>query len=461
MVLSVTNIVPATARSGQDTSILLIGEDFSSPAVVSVIDEQILIACSNENVENANRITCLVPGTISEGRHDIVLESNGQTFTLQGGLIVVPAFSEYPFSDQTFSAIQARMLGRLPDGSDIREGSTYWDIYASFAIEIANAYNAIDEATKLSILAESVGVFLDLKAIEYGLFREPASKAEVELTFTSTQALTIPAGTRVSNAVITGQPIIEFETDEDLTFVTAGDATIGATAVVEGTSGNLAVATLTEIVSSINGVTGVTNSNASSGGRDRETDDEFKSRAIRRAQQPSRGGNIGDYLKWAREGSRLVQKVGVFPLHSGNGTVKVAVLGDDNVDLSTSVIQEIQNYIDPTGGLGEGTAPVGASVTVANATKIVINVVVTITSLSGYTSSVVQAAVVESVKEYINGLEIGNSLMYFDLGTAISLTQGVRSFTSYSIQKGSETAVMEDIVLRKDEKAVAGSVTVS
>ena len=127
MPLEVTQIIPITARINEDTSIRLIGTDFSSPATVQVDEDGTLVDCTNVNVSHSQEITCLVPGTISSGSHDIVVNSNAQIFTFTNGIIVAESFPDFPFAGQTFEVIQNRMLERLPDGSDVREGSTYWE----------------------------------------------------------------------------------------------------------------------------------------------------------------------------------------------------------------------------------------------------------------------------------------------------------------------------------------------
>ena len=461
MPLEVTQVIPITARINEDTSIRLIGTDFSSPATVQVDEDGTLVDCTNVNVSHAQEVTCLVPGTISSGSHDIVVESNAQTFTFTNGIIVTESFPDFPFAGQTFEVIQNRMLQRLPDGSDVREGSTYWDILAPVGIEISQVYSSMAEAIELSLITESVGVFLDLKAIEYGLTRVKAQKATTDITFTVSAATTIPAGTRVSNQIIPGETIIEFETDEDLMLNAAGSGTISATAVISGNSGNIVANSITNLVSTVGNITAVDNTIASSGGRDREEDDVFRSRILREAQLPSRGGNKADYERWAREASRLVHKVGIFSLKSGAGTVKVSVLGANNALLSSDTVTVIQNYISPVARSGEGKSPIGALVTVENATLVDINVAVDITIGSGFTSSVIVDVVEENITGYFNALDIGQDVDYFDLGIIIKNTEGVHTFTALTIQEGSMTAVSENIVMDDDEKASIDTITIT
>ena len=61
---------------------------------------------------------------------------------------------------------------------------------------------------------------------------------------------------------------------------------------------------------------------------------------------------------WAREKTG-VGKSKAFPLWDGPGTVKVVLLDNEMRSPTSSVVESVQQYIDPTmDGMGEGTAPV-------------------------------------------------------------------------------------------------------
>jgi uncharacterized phage protein gp47/JayE len=455
MVLSITQVTPITARFGEDSKVDISGTDFSSPLQV-FIDTLDPIEALSVNVKSATLITCVVPGLIDVGTYDIRIVQGISTVRLINGIIVVQPFPSFPFTRQDFNSIMQRMLQRLPVGFDVREGSTFWDILAPVAIEISDLYNSINEGSQLGLITESVGVFLDLKATEYGITRNAAIKATVTISFTVSAAITIPKGTRVSNVVTPNETAIEFETDVDLVFAGAATDTVASTAVIAGTSGNLAATTITRLVSSVILITVVNNVAASVGGVEKETDEILRARALRRIREPSHGGNVGDYLIWAVEASADVAKVGVDPLGSGAGTVDVYILAANNVVAPAGLITIVQDYIDPTGNGGK--SPIGATVVVASATLATQAIVVDITVSVGFTLADVIVAVTASLDKYFDDLPIGDDVIYATVMSIIINTVGVLTLNpaTFTVAGGSV-----DVVIAASAKAMSGTYTIT
>lgn len=454
MVFTLINSIPITARFGEDTSITITGTDFTSGARVFVIATQDVEAF-NINVSASNKIIATIPGTIEKGTYDLRVDLlDGATLTLENGLIVAPAFPSSPFESDNLINIRQRMLQRVPDDWDIREGSTIWDIISVFSIEFASMYDSLNDALKLGIITDSEGVYLDLKAIEYGITRLAAQKATGVVTITGTSGIIIPAGTVVANTPNIGDDAIEFITDANVT-LTGGENTVDITAVLAGIEGNLSATAIDRLISSITGITAINNVAITSGGADEETDAELQARALRRIRQPSRGGNIGDYLFWASEASIEVGKVGVFPLWNGNGTVKVLFLDKDDKVPGASLITTVQDFIDPSSGTG-GKSPIGATVTIAAATLDTVDVLVTVAVLPGFTAADVKTEVDIAIKKFLKDLPIGQDVLYHSLSSIIMAVTGVSTISSYTVDAGTV-----DVVIALDAKSDEGTITVS
>ena len=326
------------------------------------------------------------------------------------------------------------MLNKLPSDFDIREGGTFWDIYAPVAIEVSDIYNSIREGIELSFTSTSYGRFLELRAIEAGLEKKKTTKAKTSLKFVVSDAVTIPKDTRVSAIADSGQQNIVFLTDEVLEFIAAGTDDVEVTALTAGKSSNVNVNSITNLLDDVSNIISVTNPAASIGGRDEEADPELIARILRRVRNPSRGGNIGDYLFWSEKSNSLVEFNNVYPTWRGGGTVKVVVLGSNSNHLPLVEIQKIQDFIYPEDEVHR-LAPVGALVTVENAHLINIDVKLNLILLDNYNRNLVYTECENNIEKYFNNLKIGESVRYFGIGESISTTAGVFSVVSLTLQK--------------------------
>ncbi len=93
-------------------------------------------------------------------------------------------------------------------------------------------------------------------------------------------------------------------------------------------------------------------------GDDTETDSAFRERLIEALNNRPFGGNIADY----RQNVLAIDGVGgvqVYPTWNGGGTVKLSVLGADFLPASSTLVEKVQNAIDPppNQGLGAGLGP--------------------------------------------------------------------------------------------------------
>ena len=453
MVLTVDNSIPITARLGEDTSITITGTDFSSPATVEIVGVDTIDALSINVVSNT-QITCIVPGTLSAGDYDIKITIGVDIVTLTNGVIVIVAFPVPPFIEDTFNPIMARVMQRLPDRYDKREGSTTWDIIAGMVLEVTNEYVNINSVLELGFVVTTSGAYLDYHAAEVGITRLNAVKSKGIVNLTGDNATVIPKGTKYGNAVQIGVDPIEFETDAEVT-ISGGVATPAITAVVAGIDSNVIAATIIRQITIISGVDTVNNAAATTGGADAETDDELKARVLRRVRQTSHGGNIGDYILWAQQASEDVGKIGIDPLGSGAGTVDVYILHRDNTVASAGLILIVQNYIKPaTGDIVR--APIGADVTVASATLDTVDVVANITELPGFTEADVISDVEDAVTKFLADLPIGQDVLYFDLAAAIQAVVGVNTMSAYTVDAGTV-----DVTIAATDKAVIGTLTIT
>lgn len=202
------------------------------------------------------------------------------------------------------------------------------ELYAA-AAQIFQAMQYIDRQGKQSILKYSYSDFLDNLAAFKGVTRTPATAATTTVRFTLSAerdtATGIPQGTRVSTA-----GSIYFATDV-YAEIPAGSTTVDvpATCTVAGTDGNgLAIGELTTIVDPIPYVASVSNTTATEGGAEIESDADLAERVFLAPGAYSTAGPEDGYIYHAKAYSPAVGDV-VATSDQEAGTVDIVFIMAD------------------------------------------------------------------------------------------------------------------------------------
>jgi len=253
--------------------------------------------------------------------------------------------------DRIISDFQTRIAG----ATSLLRRSSLRVIARVMAGAVHLLYEYLDyQARQLFVLtADEAG--LEAISSEYGIARTTAVEAVGICTATGTTGTIIPAGTQLRSAADQ-----VYETDEDVT-IAAGVASLDFTAVAAGADGNDEAGITLTFVSPIVGVdTSVTvDADGISGGADEETDDSLRTRVLARKRQPPHGGAYFDYEAWALEVSG-VTRAWSFPQYMGIGTIGVAFVRDDDVNIIPDSTQRatVRAYIveheDPATGITVG-----------------------------------------------------------------------------------------------------------
>lgn len=351
----------------------------------------------------------------------------------------------------TINQIHNTILAGVPDDYQKTEGFPTYDLTRgvsfgeyqlwkkAFLIEEKQNVDNIEGSELDSWCAQRVG-----------LTRNSAVKAKVVIEIVS------GSGRIVAGDLFQTVDGIQFESLETKT-VSQGD-TVNAQAVVAGTSGNVAANTITQIPVTINGIGSITNPDPASGGYAEETDAELRKRYYEKLQIPATCGNKFHYLAWAK----AVDGVGnarVFPCWNGKNTVKVVVIGNDDKPASDSLVEAVQEYIDPgKAGKGEGQAPIGAVCTVKAADTVTVTVTVSISSSED--AATVKSNATAAIEAYIKSQAFAASdsetdyISYARIGAAIIGTTGVLDYSDLKVNGGTS-----NIVIPKESVAVLGDVT--
>lgn len=323
------------------------------------------------------------------------------------------------FRGVSYESILDRMLSRIPNDIDKRQGSIVYDALAPMANELANLSFERQSAIALTYASKSVGKWLDLRVAEHGILRIAANTFVGKAVCWADEEHTIPYTER--NGLMEGSwlqiPDAFFPNGEVISFVVEKEMDEGVfliRAVQSGAAPN-AYAEGTRLFPEryVVGVRSITLNGIETPGRDEESDEELFERFVDYISNPPFGGNRADY----RDVLRQIDGMGGFKLYRADkekGYVRVVVVGKDGKPPSPAFIAQVQQTIDPEGGDGTsageglGEAPMCHYVTIEGATAfpvdidmhLQLNVGVSIGQVRADVEAVLEAYFLELVEQW-------------------------------------------------------------
>lgn len=337
-----------------------------------------------------------------------------------------------------------------PEWIDTRPGSTFWLMTQPQIVEHVAGYDRFNEIVAAAILSTSWGDALDRHAESFGETRNDATYATGVVRFTGPAGTLIGTGVQVSPEQ--DDPDIDppvFETTESGTIPVAGYLDLAVRAREAGAAGNVVANRITVLHSGVPGITAINNINPMGGGAEEENDEALKDR-LSLIFQGKGSGTIADYSREAlnRDG---VGRVTVVPHWNGPGTVQLILQDVDGNPVTEPTRVAAQLHFDPrvkaNGTIdtaippGSGWAPINHVVTVSTGTRQDIDVAAQITAMSGYSLDgtdagpiPLRAAIRFAIKDYINSLEAGQTVIRNEVIGAIMRVDGVRDIVSLTIE---------------------------
>lgn len=291
------------------------------------------------------------------------------------------------YKDNTYELIKERVLDKIGNSLDKREGSFVNDMVSPYCLELERVYQEFNYLLSIMFLENSNTEELEKRASEYGVTRKLGQKAKGAVTFTGTVGAIVPKGTLVSTT--TG---LLFETDHEIK-LTEAEGTVNITAKEIGSMYNLEVGTITNLPMPVSSVVSISNKVKTIGGVNKETDKELLGRILDKIKNPSNGGNIADFRRWATE----VNGVGdakVFPLWNGNGTVKIVPITTEKKAPDSNIIANVKNNI-------EAKKPIFGQVTVEAPLETTVNISAKIKMDHNYSLDIIKEEYNKRIKKYI------------------------------------------------------------
>lgn len=341
------------------------------------------------------------------------------------------------YEDTTYEVILQRMLGRVPDKFDKREGSVIWDTHSPAAVELQILYLELDAILKEAYGDTASREYLVMRCKERGIYPYEATKAVLRGIFTPDGLVT--AGQRFNigdmNFTFTGKKVEDEEGGYEVECEipgAAGNQYFGAMIPIDYIDG-LKTAELTEVLIP---------------GEDEEDTEALRKRYFDSFEEKAFGGNVQDYLEKTNAipgvGGTKVTRVwnndlrpaemipspavkawyeGIKPALSGEpaawleavfdaaqnkklttgGTVLLTILNSDFGAASETLLQSVRQTIDPDeyAGEGYGAAPIGHVVRVESAASQSVAVETDITFDVGYGWDNLQSTINAVISDYL------------------------------------------------------------
>jgi uncharacterized phage protein gp47/JayE len=340
------------------------------------------------------------------------------------------------YEDQTYEIILERMLNRVSDKLDKRPSSPVYDLHSATAIEFQILYIELEYLIKNSYGDTAAREFLILLAKDRGLSPEPATKAILQGEFTPT------------NIDVTGK---RFNIGE-INYVVTEQITPGTYKLqceTEGVIGNQYLGDMIPM-EYIDGLQTASLTSVLIPGEDEEDTEVFRQRYFDSFNEQSFGGNRADYMakiksiegvgsckvkrvwngdikpaemipsaavqSWfktfiqtaglnqeVKDWLSVVYNAALLKKLTVGGTVHIVITdSDDYGEASSTLVQSVQQTLDPEENAGEGygLAPIGHVVSVASALPVTIEIKTTVTFEEGHNWSNTKTAIEEAVDAY-------------------------------------------------------------
>ena len=362
------------------------------------------------------------------------------------------------FEDITFETILNRMLAKVPDNYDKREGSVIYNALAPAAVELQLLYIEADVVLQEVFADTASREYLILRAAERGLAPYEATKSIVKAVVTPS-TITLTEGDRFN--------LDEYNYSVYAPYEENGTAVEGTYLLQCETAGadsnyNLGFATPIDY---IEGLQTIEITECVQYGSDIEDTEDFRQRYLESLNTQAFGGNVADY----KQRVKALDGVGQVRVYradewNGGGTVKLVITDTDNGVPTTTLISYVQEAVDPIDnqGTGNGFAPIGHIVTVAGVNSEKINVTATVTLTSGSSLSAISPYIKENITNYLNSLNAQWEDIYdsgqecikipvVQIVNAIMDTPNVTDIPTITITSGSKSAGYgETLTLAKD-----------
>lgn len=278
--------------------------------------------------------------------------------------------------------------------------------------ELCRLHARLDWLQAQAFPQTAVGKQLELHGGQRGIARRGAERAKGSLTFSRYLPISfdilIPKGTVCASY---GEEAMEYETTEDgILFAGQVKTEVPAQAVEGGSRGNAAASYINTLVSEVNGVNYVVNTQPFTGGSDPEEDEAYRGRILEAFAKIENCGNAWYYQRVAleQEGISSAQTV---PREDGPGTVTVYVWGQGAAPE--------EEAMEALGSRLNQLREVGVTVTVKAAAAKKVNIMASLKMRPGASFAQAKERAGKALSSWFAGLDVGQPVYLGDISRVL------------------------------------------
>ena len=319
---------------------------------------------------------------------------------------------------------------KYPDANitDFSDGSVIRNILESVAVDIYHLERICNDNNRICFLSTSYGSYLDLFGQELNTLRDTGSEAWGVVTFSIPAPVEYVVTIPVDTVLVSSETGIEYLTNN------ACEIGIGDTSVdcaihsrVVGNNCNAGVNTINLFADNppVANLT-VTNNTVCTGGRDSETDENYRQRLLSVKKQDSFGSK--DYYKRLGESIDGIHDVKITDSSNTNYTGKIIVNGDDKPLSDSLFALVVSKYTDESNLVYKHVFELSkvTYTTVDLSVEISVNETVNESNIISALTTLFNGG---SYVESYNGLDIDESLSKYLILNCIELVDGVVQVT--------------------------------
>lgn len=329
----------------------------------------------------------------------------------------------------TEEIILKRMMEKIPNHLDKREGSIIYNALAPTALELAMAYSYLDRALEYSFITKDTpDMYIEKRVNEIGMKRKQPTKAIKKAMFydEKNKLMDIPLNSRFSIDSVNFRAMERLETGiykmECEMVGEIGNSLSGNLIPIDYIK-NLAKAELKELIDE---------------GREIEEGSALYYRFAEKEQRPTTSGNPNHYRQWALEVNG-VGKCKVYPLWNGEGTVKLVIVDSNRKSPSKELIDKVYKYIDEV-------RPIGPKVTISGAKEKNIDIKAKVKLLGGVSLEKVQQEFIKLLDKYFKEVAFEASyLSIAKIGNILLNTPGIGDYQDLKINnEGINLSILDE-----------------
>lgn len=317
------------------------------------------------------------------------------------------------------------IMNKTPINIDKREGSFVRTMASPVAYELSQLSLDMEDILRLAFIENNYDEYLERRCNEYGLYRKEGKRASGKGTINDIDKVNLGELGRVSQFMY-----------NDLTYnvmLRQDTYTISLESAYDGYIYNIPIGEV--LIAKDNDNITLTLDEDMSGGVDRETDEELRERFNLFIRDTQTSGNAAHYRHWATEVSG-VHNAKIFPLHYGNGTVRVLVSNEYNLPVDDDILEACHEHIS-------SVMPIGCRLYVENVKPITVSITANVCVKEGTIEGILEKY--DTVLRKYLSSEIG-SVYYSKLFSLLGELDEVSYITEFKVNNKTI-----DIELEEDE----------